>query len=93
MELNSVEDVRALNEYRKIEQIQSIEKKFHRLGLVPYLTYGALLVYAIFSFWIGDNTWSLMNFMLIASSIAGVSYSNVERGDLLRQLFELKYGK
>ena len=47
MELNSVEDVRALNEYRKIEQIQSIEKKFHRLGLVPYLTYGALSVYAI----------------------------------------------
>jgi hypothetical protein len=30
--------------------------------------------------------------MLIASSIASVGYSNVERTDLLKQLIELKYG-
>jgi hypothetical protein len=93
MELNSIEDVKALNEYKKIEQIQSIEKKFHRLGLVPYITFGALSVYSIFTVWVGGGSWSNMHFMLIASSIAGVGYSNVERTDLLKQLIELKYDK
>ena len=94
MELNSIEDIKAFNEYKKIEQIQSIEKKFHRLGLVPYMTLGALLVYAIFSaVWVGGDSWSNMHFILIASSIASVGYSSVERTDLLKQLIELKYGK
>lgn len=93
MELNSIEGVKALNEYKKIEQIQRVEKKFHRLGLVPYITFGALTVYFIFTVWVGGESWSNMHFMLIASSIASVGYSNVERTDLLKQLIELKYGR
>jgi hypothetical protein len=92
MELNSIEDVKALNEYKKIEQIQKIEKKFHRLGLTPYMILGALSVYYIFTVWIGGGSWSSMHFMFIASSIAVIGYSNVERTDLLKQLIELKYG-
>ncbi|NVK56805.1 MAG: hypothetical protein HWE26_14455 [Alteromonadaceae bacterium] len=92
MDLNSIEDVKALNEYKKIEQIQRIEQKFHRLGLVPYITFFGLVAYAFFSLWVGGGSWSYMHFMLIATSIASVGYSNVERTDLLKQLIELKYG-
>jgi len=93
MELNSIEDVKALNEYKKMEQIQKIEKKFHRLGYVPYMTLGALTVYYIFTVWLDGGSWSNMHFMFIASSMASIGYSNVERTDLLKQLIELKYGR
>ena len=93
MELNSIEDVKALNEYKKMEQIQKIEKKFHQLGYVPYMTLGAITVCYIFTVWIDGVSWSNMYFMFIASSMASIGYSNVERTDLLKQLIELKYGR
>jgi hypothetical protein len=92
MELNSIEDVKALNEYKKIEQIQKLEKKFHRLGYVPYMTLGALTVYFIFTVWLDDGSWSNMHFIFIATSMASIGYANVERADLLKQIIELKYG-
>jgi hypothetical protein len=79
--------------YKKMEQIQKIEKKFHRLGYVPYMTLGALTVYYIFTIWLDGGSWSNMHFMFIASSMVSIGYSNVERTDLLKQLIELKYDK
>jgi hypothetical protein len=93
LELNSIEDVKALNEYKKMEQIHKIEKKYYRLGFAPYLTLGVLTVYYIFIAWLGGESWSNMHFIFIASSMASIGFSSVKRTDLLKQLIELKYGK
>ncbi len=67
MELNSIDDINAFDEYKKIERIQRIEMKMKRL--------------------------SFTHLILIAAFIGSVGYSNVQRTDLLKKLFELKYGK
>mgnify|MGYP006144399089 CR=1 FL=1 len=92
MELNSIEDVKALTEYKKIEQIENIEKKIKKLSYVPAWSCGVLVIWAFWATWSG-TTWSPMNIVLVAISIGSVGYSNVQRTDLLKQLFELKYGK
>jgi hypothetical protein len=92
MELNSIEDVNALTEYQKIEQIQNIDKKIHKLSYVPASSCGALILWAFWATWSG-SPWTPMNIVLIAISIGSVGFSNVQRTDLLKQLFELKYGK
>jgi len=93
MELNSIEDVKALTEYQKIEQIQKIEKKIKKLSYIPATSCTALIAYSFFSFYSGNTEWVPSNFMLIAVFIGSVGHSNVQRTDLLKQLFELKYGK
>jgi hypothetical protein len=93
MELNSLDDVKALTEYQKIEQIQSIENKIHKLSFVPISLCAILMSWAFGGMWFGQTTWSPMYFVLIAITIGSVGYSNVQRTDLLRKLFELKYGK
>ena len=92
MELNSIEDVKALTEYQKIEQIESIEKKIHKLSYAPVACCSVLILWAFWATWVG-SVWSPMNIVLVAISIASVGYSNVQRTDFLKQLFELKYGK
>ena len=92
MELNSVEDVKALTEYQKIEKIQSIEKKIHKLSFVPVTSSAVLIIWAFWATWAG-SAWSPMNMLLVAVTIAAVGHSNVQRTDLLQQLFELKYNK
>ncbi|AZQ85891.1 hypothetical protein EKO29_18955 [Colwellia sp. Arc7-635] len=92
MELNSIEDVKALTEYRKIEQIQSVEKKIHKLSFVPATISAVLILWAFWATWVG-SIWSPMNIVLVAIAIASVGHANVQRTDLLKQLFELKYGK
>jgi hypothetical protein len=57
------------------------------------MTLGALTVYYIFTVWLDGGSWSNMHYMFIASSMASIGYSNVERTDLLKQLIELKYGR
>lgn len=92
MELNSIEDVKALTEYKKLEQIESIEKKIKKLSYVPAISCAVLIIWAYWATWSGTE-WSPMNMVLVAISIGSVGYSNVQRTDLLKQLFELKYGK
>ncbi|MDC0602737.1 hypothetical protein OAP14_06870 [Aliiglaciecola sp.] len=93
MKLNSIEDVKALTEYQKIDQIQRIEKKIHRLSFVPASICAILISWAFWGMWFGQSTWSPMNIVLIAIALGSIGHSNVQRTDLLRQLFELKYGQ
>jgi len=93
MELNSVDDVKALTEYQKTDQIQRIEKKIHKLSFVPISLCAILIIWAYLEMWFGQATWSPMYIMLIAITIGSVGYSNVQRTDLLKKLFELKYGR
>ncbi|WP_448547646.1 hypothetical protein [Thalassotalea fusca] len=93
MELNSIEDVNALTEYQKVAQIQHIEKKIHRLSFVPEITCAILICWAFWEMWLGQPNWSPVNIFFIASALVTIGHSNVQRTDLLRQLFELKYGK
>ncbi|WP_448565248.1 hypothetical protein [Thalassotalea ganghwensis] len=51
------------------------------------------MIFGFWSIWIGNTTWSPMNVMLIAITISSVGHSNVQRTTLLKELFELKYGK
>ena len=52
-----------------------------------------LMLYAFWGVWANQTTWSFTHLILIAAFIGSVGYSNVQRTDLLKQLFELKYGK
>ena len=92
MELNSIDDVKALTEYQKIDQIQRIEKKIHKLSFVPISLCAILMSWAFWGMWFGQTSWSPMYFAIIAVTIGSVGYSNVQRTDLLKKLFELKYG-
>lgn len=92
MELNSIEDVNALNEYQKIKQVERIEKKLQRLSYVPAFFGVALFLLAFLHTWLGI-LWTPMHLLPIAIAIGSVGYSNVQRTDLLKQLFKLKYGE
>lgn len=92
MELNSIEDVNALNEYQKIKQIESIEKKLYRLTHVPAFFGAALVLLALIHTWL-EILWTPMHLLPIAIAIGSVGYSNVQRTDLLKQFFKLKYGE
>ncbi|WP_206483879.1 hypothetical protein [Thalassotalea sp. G2M2-11] len=93
MELNSVEDVKALTEYQKIDQIQRIEKKIHRLSFIPFIGGLMLLLYSFWLIWSGINSLSPAHLIVVASFVASIGHSNVQRTDLIKHLFELKYGK
>ena len=92
MELNSIEDVKALTEYQKLDQIQRIEKKIHRLSFMPAIGGAMFLLYSFWLVWSGVNSLSPMHLIVVVSFIASIGHSNVQRTDLLKQLFELKYG-
>jgi len=93
MELNSIEDVKALTEYQKIDQIESIDKKINRLNNIPTYQCLLLVVYGGWAMWSEDHTLLPFGIVLIGFAIASVGQSNIQRTDLLKQLFELKYGK
>ena len=93
MEINSVEDVNALTEYQKISQIQRIEKKLHRLSFMPLILGIIFMVYCVWLGWSGVESISPILLMVVGSFIIGIGQSNVLRSDLLKQLFELKYGQ
>jgi hypothetical protein len=92
MELNSKEDVKALTEYQKMEKIERIEKKIHRLGHIPNYMCLFLFAYGAWAMWLEEPLLPFSIF-LVAITIVSVGQSNVQRTDLLKQLFELKYGK
>ena len=92
MELNSIEDVKALTEYQKIKQIERVEKKIHRLSYIPNYLCLFLIAYGGWAMW-SEEPLLPFSIFLVAITIVSVGQSNVQRTDLLKQLFELKYGK
>ena len=84
MDINSKEELDAQVEFNKIERIKNIESKIHRLGFIPF-SYFAFLLLAYFGLDLGNN--------LSSAVIIIIGQSNVQRTDLLKELFELKYSK
>lgn len=64
MELNSIEDVNAHNEYQKVKQIERIEKKLRRLSFVPAFFCALMLLYVFVFMWLG----SMDNYACTANS-------------------------
>jgi len=93
MELNSVEDINVLVEYQKSNQIALIEKKLARLSYAPILICLVLIAWAVNALIFNDLAWSPVHMILIAVAIASVGHTNVQRTNLLKELFELKYGR
>lgn len=98
MDLNSINDVNALIELQKIDKIREIEKKIHRLSFAPAISAAMILAYFVWASWYRHDIdtaglLSINGFVVIASAIASVGGSNVQRTDLLMELFELKYEK
>lgn len=89
MEIKSMEDAHALSEYQKIKQIERIETKLQRLSFMPVITYAALLLWYLWSVW-ADFSWTPMHIVMIAIAILSVDRANVQRIELLKQLFELR---
>ena len=93
MEVGSREELFALTEYKKIEEIQKLEKNLNKLQYTPVLMAFILLGTAFFLIWIGVDVLSPIHFIPVATAIGVVGFANVERTNLLKRLFELKYGK
>jgi len=91
MEFNSIEDVNALNEYQKLKQIEHIERQLHRLSFVPAFFCAGMIIWIFVFTWLATLL-TAMHLLPIALAISSVGYSNVQRTDLLNQLFKLKYG-
>ena len=90
MDINSKEGLHAQVEFNKIAKIEKIETKIHRLSYIPF-AYFAFLFLAYFGLDLGNNLSSAVFLMIISIGIIG--QSNVQRTDLLKELFEVKYGK
>ena len=90
MEIKSEEELNAKVEFNKIDQIQKIENKLHRLSFIP-LYFFAFLLLAYFGLDLGNKLSSAVLILIIAIGVVG--QSSVQRTDLLKELFDLKYGK
>ena len=90
MKIKSKEELNAQVEFNKLAQIQKIESKIHKLSFIP-LYFFALLLLAYFGLDLGNKLSSAVLILII--SIGIVSQSNVQRTNLLKELFELKYSK
>jgi hypothetical protein len=90
MDINSKEELDAQVELNKINRIKNIESKLHRLSFIP-LFYFVFLLLAYFGLDLGNNLSSAVIIIIISLGIIG--QSNVQRTDLLKELFELKYSK
>ena len=93
MDINSTEDVNAFIEYKKLAKIDRIEKKLERLYFFPLLVTVTLIVWGLWNVWLDNHTLSINSVFFIAIAIGAVGNANVQRTDLLKQLFELKYGE
>ena len=93
MEVGSKEELFALVEYKKIEQIQKLEKQLNQLQYTPVLMAFMLFVTVYFLIWIGVDVLSPIHLISVAIAIGVVGFANVESTNLLKRLFELKYGK
>jgi hypothetical protein len=90
MEIKSKEQLDAKVEFDKIDQIQKIESKLHKLSFIP-LYFFAFLLLAYFGLDLGNNLSSAVIILIVAIGVVG--QSSVQRTDLLKQLFDLKYSK
>jgi len=89
--MNLTKEIKALNELKKIEQIQRYEKKYKLLGFVPYY----ILVIAIIIFFLSSapihSTLCKIYFFWINLAIFISSISNIERNNIMKTILELKY--
>jgi len=93
MDLNSIDDIKAFTEIQKIEKINRIEKKIRQRGYFPLI---ASLMFFIYAFWIASTNiqgLSPIDLFVIAIFISVLAQNNIEHSNLLKELFELKYGK
>lgn len=93
MEVGSKEELFAHNEYKKIEKIQKLEKRLNQLQYMPLLVAFILIGTIFFLIWIGVDVLSPIHLYSVAIAIIVMGGANVERTNLLKCLFELKYGK
>jgi len=93
MELNSLDDVNALTEYQKLDKIHRIETKINKLRYVPLYSGASLIIYFLWLSFSGVEVLAPTHLILFSVVVASVGYSNVQRSDLLHDLFALKYGK
>ena len=90
MEIKSKEELDAQVEFNKLDQIKKIESKLHKLSFIP-LYFFAFLMLAYFGLDLGNNLSSAVIILIVAIGVVG--QSSVQRTDLLKELFELKYRK
>jgi hypothetical protein len=90
MDIKLEEELDAKVEFNKIDQIQKIEYKIHRLSFIP-IYFFAFLLLAYFGLDLGNELSSAVLLLTIAIGVVG--QSNVQRTNLLKELFEIKYSK
>lgn len=92
MDIKTKEQLDAHVEYNHLQQIEKIENKLKRAAYLPAILFFIVL---LFMFYIGFDVANNLNgvVILLVTMMAIVGQTNVQRVDLLKTLFELKYGK
>jgi hypothetical protein len=90
MDIKSKGELNAQVEFNKLDRINKIESKLHKLSFIP-LYFFAFLLLAYFGLDLGSNLNSAIIILIVA--IGAIGQSSVQRTDLLKELFELKYSK
>jgi len=90
MDIQSKDELNAQVEFNKLDQINKIENKLRKLSFLP-IYFFAFLLLAYFGLDLGNNLNSAIIILIVAIGVVG--QSSVQRTDLLKELFELKYSK
>ena len=93
MDLKSVEEVEGYAALRADNKIRNIEEKLRRLSLTPYIVLASVVLYAAIVFFFDKSQESWMAVVFLGALIFAVDHKNIQRTELLKELFQLKYGK
>lgn len=92
MDINTKEQLDAHIEFTHIQQIEKVENKLNKMRYLPASLFFIVLG---FLFYIDfDVTNNLNGVVILLATMIGVSgQTSVQRTELLKELFELKYGQ
>lgn len=92
MKISTKEQLDAHVEYSHLKNIEKVEKKLNRTRFLPAVLF---LIGLLYFFYIGFDVASHLNVivLLLMTMVAAVGQNNIQRVALLKELFELKYGK
>jgi hypothetical protein len=92
MEVKFKEEPDTKIEIQNFDEITKIEKKMKALGYMPIHAFIVGMLMSLITIYYDNPPFSIIISSLTAS-IALTSIANVQRTNLLKKLFELKYGK
>jgi len=93
MKPKSMEELEGYISINIENKIRNIDKKLLKLSHTPYMILVAVFIFTIISYRFSENMGSSSIILFIGILMFSVDQINVQRTDLLKELFQLKYEK